>query len=356
MLATTTVTQGGSRMKKKLAIATKQLRFPGGVPMNLTAPETVRANTDSRKTSARVRYLLLSFAAASVLATVTGTSTGYAAPAPKVLATFTVDRSGTSPVNTYTWTVPKGIKTVTFDASGASGGGHGGGAGEAKGAFSVKPGMAFEIVVGGKGGPSEGGLNGGGPSENGFGGGGGSDVRAGSCAASMTCTYGDRIVVAGGGGGGGGAVSCGSRCLNDFYLLGGGGGGVEGSTGPAYCDGGSGGTGGGSGGTQLAAGAGGGCDGVVDPQAGSVGSFGAGGGGGFDDLGHAGGGGGGGWFGGGGGSAADHCSREFGALDPGPGCGGGGGSGHVDPLALSASYPAYGALGDGHVVIYRGGF
>ena len=60
--------------------------------------------------------------AATVLAVAAlGATTLSAAPAPELLTTFTVDRSDpNNPVNKYTWTVPKGVKAVTFDAFGAS--------------------------------------------------------------------------------------------------------------------------------------------------------------------------------------------------------------------------------------------
>jgi hypothetical protein len=287
------------------------------------------------------------FVALSALAALAalGASTLSAAPAPGSLATFTVDRSDpNNPVNKYTWTVPKGVKAVTFDAFGATGGSRyrpGSIGGEAKGTFSVTPGTVFEIVVGGVGGVgcSDGcpGLNGGGPSGADVGGGdsgsggGGSDVRAGSCAAGLSCTFADRIVV--GGGGGGDAVWNGDfnpnqNCYPIWTSYGGYGGDTSGSEGspprlatlacyqPLPPD------------TNLAEGGS-----QTDPGKGGLFGRGAGYGGGD------GGGGGGGWFGGGSGQYS----------------GGGGGSGHVDPLASSASMrTGIDVYGDGQVVIYKG--
>jgi hypothetical protein len=251
-----------------------------------------------------------------------GVTVGATAASTRTLATFTVDRSGAKPVNTYTWTVPRGVRQVTFDAFGAAGNGTvaapGGLGGEATGTFLVQPGEVFEIVVGGQERNFlSGGLNGGGdgddigPDNFGGGGGGGSDVRAGACAASMTCGLFDRVVVGGGGGGTGLPALGGAEA-------GGSGGGTNGGSGQ-------GGTAAGGGGTQTS----GGTAGCGDAFASSFGV----GGKGADD---GGGGGGGGWFGGGGG-----CN----------GAGGGGGSGHIDGLAISSLLQSGVRSGDGQVVI-----
>src|SRR5436190_1802881 len=116
---------------------------------------------------------------------------------------------------TYTWTVPHGVKQATIDLFGAQGGSDGvqlgspgGKGGEATATLNVNAGQVFEIAVGGTGGsfPGAGGVNGGGTGGT-SGGGGATDVRAGSCAATMTCDLSGRILVAGGGGGGT-AVGC----------------------------------------------------------------------------------------------------------------------------------------------------
>ena len=297
-------------------------------------PELAHAGTQSRGIGLEYAASFPSdagglLAALCGLAALAGASTTSAAPAPKLLATFTVDRSGTTPVNVYTWTVPKGVRKVTFDAFGASGRTRpcttscldgdavGGAGGQATGTFRVRSGTVFQIVVGGTPTASDcgnnvGGLNGGG--DGGCGGGGGSDVRAGSCAAAATCTYTDRIVVAGGGGGT--FTSGGGGPLGSWS--GGSGGGVTGGDGESS---------GAHGGTQTSGGAGD-CNG-------GQGAFGEGGDWtGTDEFGSSGGGGG--WYGGGG------------------GCGGGGGSGFVDPLALSSFMQNGVQTGDGEVVIYKG--
>jgi hypothetical protein len=230
---------------------------------------------------------------------------------------------------TYTWKVPTGVTSVTFDVYGARGGGvnefiggvlnivsTGGPGGEAKAKFTVHPGEVFEIVVGGQGGATAdlttagaAGFNGGGAGNTrGGGGGGGSDVRIGGrgnpCASSNSCGHTDRIIV--GGGGGGGRDHAGAD--------GGGGGGVNGC-----CDT--------SGlqniGTQEYAGS---CGGASD---GPPGGFGFGG----DSANAAVGAGGGGWYGG--------CGSA----------GAGGGSGYISPLSVSGSYPGDTSIGNGKVTI-----
>jgi hypothetical protein len=220
---------------------------------------------------------------------------------------------------TYTWTVPKGVKRVTFELSGAAGGRNGGLGGKSTATFAVQPGQTFEIVVGGQGGDtSTAGSNGGGTGETettnvSGGGGGATDVRGGSCAATTSCGFGDRFLVAGGGGGG--------AYLYDVAYAGGSGGGSVGGDGqcdphsstPA------------TGGTLTSGGSGGG-----HPE--TVGTFGVGG-----STPAPGGGGGGGWFGGGGGWLSS----------------GGGGSGYISGSALSGSMLTGVRAGNGMVVIWK---
>jgi hypothetical protein len=235
---------------------------------------------------------------------------------------------------TYTWTVPNGVKRVTFDVFGAAGGYGGtdrpivagGLGGNASATFAVEPGQVFQIVVGGRGADfvddgtvAQGGFNGGG---NGFpnllvgggAGGGASDIRAGGCATTSTCDVNGRIVVAGGGGGasgvaafggnGGGYVGQAGRTSGNFEAVPGGGG------------------------TQTSGGTG--CPGCILGS--SDGSFGFGG-----NAGIHGGGGGGGWYGGGGGTDAA----------------GGGGSGYIAPWTLFGTMQAGVQSGNGKVVIYK---
>jgi len=233
----------------------------------------------------------------------------------------------------YKWTVPNGVRRVTFDLFGPAGGdtynagafvAAGGLGGEATATVDVSPGRVFEIVVGGKGGDGDyvfnqvgaAGSNGGGPGgTSGYGGGGGAtDVRGGACAATSSCAdLSTRFLVAGGGGG--------SSVYGD---VGGYGGGVTGGDGA--------GTNPGGGGTQTSGGIGS-CH--TCGQA-NDGSFGQGG------LAYQlGGGGGGGWFGGGGGGTP----TTYGS--------GGGGSGYITPLALSSSFQSGVHSGDGSVVISK---
>ncbi len=261
-----------------------------------------------------------------------------ASGAAKTLATFTTP-------GYYSWKVPTGITSVTFDVYGASGGNvlvvhngvvsvvtQGGAGGEATGRFSVHAGEVFVIAVGGHGGSvTEGmqntgqpGLNGGGTGDDATGlvgggtlvsggGGGASDVRIGgrgnSCLlspAQIPCQYTDRIIVAGGGGGGSDGNTTGGN--------GGVGGGVNGG-GPAYI-----------GGSQEIPGGGS----VIGREAGF--GFGA-----TAEKNTGIGGGGGGWYGGG--SAK------------GTGGGSGGGSGYISRLSLSGSFPGRTRTGDGEVII-----
>jgi hypothetical protein len=252
------------------------------------------------------------------------------------LATFTTP-------GTYTWKVPTGVTTVTFDVYGARGGGVnefiggvlnvvsiGGPGGEAKGKFKVHGGEVFEIVVGGQGGSSTvhqtagaAGFNGGGAggviSGWGGGGGGGSDVRLGGrgnpCVSTKSCGYADRIIVGGGGGGGGNWPT-----ETDGYAGGGViGGGNTCATGNESA-------------TQE-------CAGSTDPNncgSTSAGGFGTGGNscpGHLASIFDVAGAGGGGWYGG--------ASSTF----------GGGGSGYVSPLSVSGSFPGGTSVGNGEVII-----
>jgi hypothetical protein len=241
--------------------------------------------------------------------------------------------SQTSP-GTYTWAVPKNVHKVTFQLFGAAGAygagaGAGGLGGKTTATLAVEPGQLFEIVVGGEGTwdiiPPVGGFNGGGPVSfaggfiTGGPGGGGTDVRAGQCAATLSCGVYDRVLVAGGGGGG-------------TIVDGGAGGGAAGGSGGGSCDGG--------GGAFLTGGAGGVCS--FGGFAGLTGSFGLGG------AGSGGGGGGGGWFGGGGGG---QLVNVYGVVATGVG---GGGSGYMTPLVLSGSMETGVQSGDGKVAITKG--
>ncbi len=238
----------------------------------------------------------------------------------------------------YTWTVPKGLRLVTFDVFGATGGNvangkllvsAGGAGGEAKTTFAVTRGQTFEILVGGRGGEATseavagvGGLFGGGPGGvGGGGGGGGSDVRIGGIGAecvsnSNHCGVQDRIVVGGGGGGAGGGN-------NHPGSSGGAGGGLVGHEG------------------SLEGGGGGGFGGGQEGFFGDCSNFGEGYGPKCGSGGGRGGGGGGGWFGGG-------IAQSLG--------GGGGGSGFISPFARSGSFPGGSSpskSGSGIVVISK---
>ena len=168
-----------------------------------------------------------------------------------------------------TWTVPADIHQATFKVYGAQGGfasispfAPPGLGGSATATIAVTPGEAYQIMVGGQGGPGfkptggpfgsplfdrTGGFNGGGnggsntDAENaghdGGGGGGASDVRTGGF------SPGERIIVAGGGGGTG----------DWFDAIGGAGGGEDGGAGgPGFVT-----TTGGGGGSQTSGGDGG---------------------------------------------------------------------------------------------------
>lgn len=237
---------------------------------------------------------------------------------------------------TYTWVVPKGVKQVTFELSGAAGGSAfgnlGGSGGRTTATLIVRPGQVFEIVIGGQGGPDAttqgltGGFNGGGDVLwaggyiTGSAGGGATDVRVGACAATASCGLSDRVLVAGGGGGSTGLVVAGA------------GGGAAGGAAGGSCDG--------AGGTYLAGGAGGAC--LSSGYSGTAGTFGSGG------TGNGAAGGGGGWYGGGGGALAMSAGYPASAGT------GGGGSGYVTPFAVTSSMATGVQSGDGRVIITKG--
>jgi hypothetical protein len=283
---------------------------------------------------------------------------GSATSAPKPPTVFA---DLTTP-GVHSFTVPAKVKAITFDVFGAAGGravddstvpgtiiANGGAGGQARVTLVVVPGETFQIVVGGRGTNSSGatagvgGFNGGGSGQvggtftdpnvfyyGGAGGGGASDVRAGTCAVTLSCGLGDRVIVGGGGGGASGdAVGNAGP--------GGVGGGLNGLNG--------GGTGGGGGGTQTAAGR---CP--LGNHNDSSGSFGLGG----DGKGGAVGGGGGGWWGGAGGCTAPTGIPGEGSI--GQGSGGGGGSGFITQGGnkKSASFPGGVSNTDGRVVITEG--
>jgi hypothetical protein len=221
---------------------------------------------------------------------------------------------------TYTWTVPKGVRHVTFTVVGAAGGHNGGRGGLASATLQVKFGQVFEIVVGGQGAETgAGGFNGGGDGQNGGGGGGASDIRAGACALTQECNLVDRFLIAGGGGG--------SVTLDDVTSTGGSGGGIAGGA----AVGGAGSLG--QGGSQIEGGAEGGNAGP-----GSLGE--------------------GGDWNGGGGTCASSCGGGGGGLFGGGagynGGGGGGGSGFVSGLLLSSTMLNGFQPGDGTVIITDG--
>ena len=155
-----------------------------------------------------ILILLLSIQALPAL----GTS---ANPAPSCVgSTCTIDFVYTG--SFYSWTVPAGSNSITFDVQGAQGGttaetyspALAGLGGRVTGTLTVTPGQTLNIYVGGapSAGSSTGGFNGGGNSGTSASnlkagpGGGASDIRTSTTLAS-------RIIVAGGGGGG--AISVG---------------------------------------------------------------------------------------------------------------------------------------------------
>ena len=225
----------------------------------------------------------------------------------------------------FQWSVPAGIRALSFELYGAQGGRSGGFGAKLSGQLKTIP-SSLWVYVGGQGltGTNKaGGYNGGGAtSATGHGdegsGGGASDIRT---SAAVT----DRILVAGGGGGNGGWV--------------GGAGGVGGGT-IAGAGAAAAGTGGG-GGTQLAGGSAGIGSATGNANAGATLNGGAGGAG----SAAGGGGGGGGYFGGGGGGGDSVPS----GLDGG---GGGGGSSYANiAYAASVAHSAGNRAGNGQVVL-----
>ena len=104
-----------------------------------------------RSSSVRALVVILSVAGLGGTWVVMGAASAHAA----TLATFNVH-------GFYTWTVPAGVKKVTFTVYGASGGdvvsgspptivAVGGAGGEAVGTFRVRPGEKFMVAVGGRG-------------------------------------------------------------------------------------------------------------------------------------------------------------------------------------------------------------
>jgi hypothetical protein len=244
------------------------------------------------------------------------------------------------------FTVPSNWADVQVTVWGAAGtkrsnGGYylNGAAGTGGGVQAVLPvsaGDVLQVLVGAAGG------GGSGPSAAGSGG-GETDVRAGTCATSLSCGLADRVVVAGSGGGTGGyGVS-----NNSVYCGGNGGANADGS-GNAGCstmpDGGS--DNGGGGGTATAGGAGGSA-GYPDSIQGIVGDAGSAGVGGngheYSNSGYTsdGGGGGAGYFGGGAGGAGYGDG----------GSGGGGGSSWATSDALSTAFLGSSNTGNGSVTI-----
>jgi outer membrane protein OmpA-like peptidoglycan-associated protein len=249
--------------------------------------------------------------------------------------------------DSYAWTVPTGVTSLSFDIQGAQGAsattsagtGVGGKGARVVATWAATPGAVLNVYPGGAGSNASGGWNGGGtgqwapPSnttEYSGGGGGASDVRVGGTALS------NRVIVAGGGGGG---------LANTNAKMTGGNGGQVGSAGT----GGSGqyswvctGSAGGSGGTQSAGGAGG-CGNYTRGGAGALGvggnssSYTAG------AVPHKGGGaGGGGYYGGGGGSYLG-VNWSNGS--------GGGGSSWAAPAMTGVAYTTGARTGAGVVTI-----
>ncbi len=239
-------------------------------------------------------------------------------PTPNCSAGTTCTITFTYTGDYYSWTVPSGVTSLTFDAQGSRGSGsnndvttRGGYGGRVTGTYAVTPGTTLYIYVGGKSGTSAAGWNGGGAGySNGGGGGGATDVR------TLVGNFSSRKIVAGGGGGGISNYSAGID-------IGGAGGdliGGEGQSGTAsYRTG---------GGTQSAGGVQYNWPGYAASQ---NGSFGVGG----NALDGSGGGGGGGYYGGGGGTWV----------------GGGGGSSYTDPVSVSSVTHTQGYNSSGNGVL-----
>lgn len=236
------------------------------------------------------------------------------------LCTVTFDYTG----DYYVYAPPSGIRTMSFELTGAQGGRSGGLGGKVTGTLSSIPANLYVYVGGaGKQGASiAGGFNGGGVAGSGHGdegsGGGASDLR-------LSTLIDDRIAVAGGGGGTGGWIG----------LAGAPGGGLIAATGSGTNPS------GGAGGTQVAGGSGG-----LGYSAGSgtAGSKGVGGTGGTGSIG-GGGGGGGGYYGGGGGGGDGVPTGSDGA-------GGGGGSSYASSsYTKSVTHTTGTRAGNGQVVL-----
>jgi hypothetical protein len=188
-------------------------------------------------------------AQAIVGAIATAATYAIVAPAPSTAASFTLDASNNNSQNfNYTGTLDTvNITTTgvyTIDAFGAQGGttdgSPGGAGGNLKANFNLNAGTILSILVGGRGGDGNSGLNGGGVS---FAGGGGGTFVATKLSGTPT------IVLSAGGGFGGGYNNS-----NGYGGRGGGGGGAGGfggigdDSGGVGGDGGFGGIGGGGGG------------------------------------------------------------------------------------------------------------
>ncbi|MFZ4585134.1 MAG: glycine-rich protein [Acidimicrobiia bacterium] len=229
--------------------------------------------------------------------------------------------------------MPANVTAVTVDVRGAQGGdtngSNGGRGGRVVATLTVTPGSSLQIHVGGLPDASgSGGWNGGASAGTSAqpgdplpgGGGGASDIRAGACAATLSCDFPARKVVAGGGGGAAGGFSAANIV--------GGGGGQTGVRGLGYFSGG--------GATSTAGGESGNRDNGGDALAGNEGVLGLGGSGGAAGSGgffgvSAGAGGGGGYYGGGGGGGAWSSNLNSGA-------GGGGSSWAFNQSTRNARY------------------
>ena len=329
----------------------------GGVSIGACAAQPV--NTTTGQATCTQSYTAV--ASISIGATYSGDA-NYADSAATAI-TQTVANNGPtySTPGTYTFTVPAGWSTASFDVSGSQGQngaspsywtpGAGGPGGETKAVINVTPGEVFQLTVGSQGASGDdAGGSAGGPGSSGLSsggnGGGASDVRSGSCATTTSCALSARVVVGGGGGGGGGTGNFGGGPSTAPNGAAGGAGTTTsgvGATGAVNSSGG--GANGGGGGTLSAAGGGGAS--IFDPAGGS-GALGTGGAGSTANAGRSvgyasggGGGGGGGYYGGGGGGAG------YGS----PGGGGGGGSGYVSPSALIGTYVGSTRSGTGQIVI-----
>lgn len=285
-----------------------------------------------------LRAFSTAFLLLSLMVPVPASAVSSSNPTPDCSAGTTCTITFTYIGDYYSWVVPSGVTSLTFDLRGARGGNGvfpsctntsvgsaGGGGGKVTGTLSVTSGSTLYFYVGGRGEDgitmrTTGGWNGGGgagyyggnavssPCYPGTGG-GASDIR------TSVGTLSSRLVVAGGGGGAGGYTPA----------LGGHGGGLTGANGgaPSFPGG------QGLGGTQSAGGAAGTtCGGA---GAGSLGTGGNGAG-----CSHGGGGGGGGYYGGGGG-----------IIEPG-----GGGSSYTSPTLVTGAVHTQGSHNnDGQISI-----